>query len=140
VADVTFCGETFAVPERVAALPLMRFADIATRGVETDSIDGLAAMYQLLQTCFTDEDWARFQHVATVNRSTHEDLWKVVEAVFEAAAERPTERPSESSDGPADTAPSSTDDSSSRVILRFEQEGRPAWALMARQAQESRAS
>jgi hypothetical protein len=58
------------------------------------------------------------------------ELMNIVKDVMEMLSKRPTERPSDSSDGPTSTPPSSEDDSSSRIIRRFEQEGRPDLALM----------
>lgn len=138
--EVTFGGETFAVPERMAALPLMRFADAAMRGVDSDSIEGLATMYALLKSCLSEEDWERFELVATRERSSNEELWDLVQEVFAAVAERPTGRPSGSSDGPASTPVNSAGDSSSRAIGRLEGQGRPDLALQVLRTQEFLAS
>ncbi len=135
--EVTFLSETFAVPDRMAALPVMRFADAAMRGADTDTFEGQAAMYALLKSCFTEQDWERFEDIATRERATSDDLWAVVQEVFAAAAGRPTGRPSDSSDGPALTSESFAGDSSSRVVGRLEGQGRPDLALLVLKTQES---
>lgn len=136
-ATVAFHGEDFEVPAAIPQIALMRFAEVAVRGVSTMEMEGLAAMYVLLKACFPPEDWPRFEALATAQNASHEDLWQVVQDVLATVSERPTERPSDSSDGPADTSPRSEDDSSSQVIRQLEAKGRPDWALVVKEVQEA---
>lgn len=136
-----FLGEQFHVAEKVAALPLMRFAKIAKAGVDADDLDGLAAMYDLLEQCLHPDDWGRFQAHADKTRADGDELLKVVQDVFAVLAERPTGRSSDSSDGPRIIEPNSTGVSSSpgtdRVIRRLNDQGRPDLALLVRRRAES---
>ena len=131
-------GETFTVAERIGLMPLMRFAKVAKGGADSADLDGLAAMYDLLQQCIAEQDWARFEEAADRTRAGDEELMDVVKRVFEVLSERPTQRPSVSSDGPTSVEPISTPVSSSPVLDRLA--GRPDLQLMVLQAQEARAS
>lgn len=136
---VEFLGEQFAVAERIGLMPLMRFAKHAKSGVDSESMAGLAAMYDLLEQCIAPSDWQRFEDHADRERADGEQLLGVVTAVIEALSARPSTRPSDSSAGPSTTAPNSTDDSSS-VVQRLEDKGRPDLALMVDRAVKARAS
>lgn len=138
--DVEFFGESFTLSDKVGLMPLLRFAHAARQGVDGGSLEGMAAMYDLLAQCFAPEDWERFQDVATRERASEEELTEVVRKAIEFISERPTQRPTESSGGPSSTGATSAADSSSPVIDRLEAQGRPDLALVVKQAQEARAS
>lgn len=136
MAEISFHGEAFPVPERINALAYMRYAEASVRGVDSDDMEGLAVMYVLLKSCFTEQDWHRFEALCLQHNSTHAELLEVVKQIFEAVAARPTQRPSDSSDGPASTSPSSAEDSSSQVIEDLVSQGRPDLALVVKGTQE----
>jgi hypothetical protein len=138
VSDIEVFGETFEIAERIGLMPMMRFAKAAKSGLDSSDMDGLAAMYDLLGQCIAEKDWPRFEAAADRARADGDELMGVVTRVFEVLSERPTRRPSDSSDGPSTIEPTSTGDSSSRVLARLE--GRPDLQLMVMQAQEARAS
>lgn len=142
MSDLTFEGQSFALASKVGLMPLMKFAHIARQGVDANDMEGLVAIYDMLRNVIADEDWERFESHATTVRADGDDLMGLVQQAIQAISERPTERPSDSSDGPQTTSDSSAGDSSSRVIRRLEEQGRPSLALMVQQAQEqgSRAS
>ncbi|NUQ32421.1 MAG: hypothetical protein HOP99_06335 [Dermatophilaceae bacterium] len=142
MSDLTFEGQSFALASKVGLMPLMKFAHIARQGVDANDMEGLVAIYDMLRNVIADEDWERFESHATTVRADGDDLMGLVQQAIQAISERPTERPSDSSDGPQTTSVSSAGDSSSRVIRRLEEQGRPSLALMVQQAQEqgSRAS
>lgn len=121
--------------DAVGLMPLMRFAKVAKSGVDSDDMDGLVAMYDLLEQCIAPQDWGRFQAHADKVRADGEMLMGVVADVMGRLASRPTRRSSPSSDGPTSTGTSSTDDSYSRVMRRYE--GRPDIHLMLMDAQAS---
>lgn len=138
--EVSFCGETFEIPAKIGAWPLMRFAALARSGVDTDDFEGLAAMHSLIKSCIAEDDWARFDQTAETNQVEGTDLWALVNDVFRVHAERPTSLPADSSAGPTSTPVSSEDDSSSRVIARLEAQGRPDLALVVQDTREFLAS
>lgn len=140
---VTFGGETFRVPDRVALMPLLRFARHARAGVRSDDLDGLAAMYDVIRSVVADEDWARFEDVADRTRAGDDELLGLVRQAIEVISARPTGSASGSSPGPTTISPSFADGSYSQVIGQHLAEGRPDLALVydqARQAREARAS
>lgn len=137
MADLKFAGETFRMSESIGLMPLMKFAKVAKAGVDSDDLDGLAALYDLLEQCVAEEDWERFQATATKSRADGEKLMAVVSDVFEALSQRPTGRPSDSSGGPKPMHQNSEAVSSLRVVAREEAAGRPDRALMVLMAHEA---
>lgn len=137
MTTVDFLGEQFRVAERVGALPIMRFAKAAKAGTDSNDMDGLVALYDLLAQVIHPDDWTRFEAHADREHADGDQLLAVVQAALAAVAGRPTGRSSDSSDGPQIIEPSSTDDSSSPVIDRLNQQGRPDLALLVRRRQES---
>jgi hypothetical protein len=104
VRKVTFLGAEFATAEKIGLMPLMRFAAAAKAGLDSDDMDGLAALYTLIQDCIDPADWPRFERHATDTKAEADDLMKVVQTVIEALAARPTQRPADSSAGPPSTS------------------------------------
>lgn len=49
---VTFFGERYRLASRVGYLPLLKFAHYASIGTDSASMQGMAAMYEMLQACF----------------------------------------------------------------------------------------
>lgn len=140
---VEWLGEEFHVAERVSSLTVMRFAKIAKSNIDVAQMEGLAAMYDLLEQCVHPDDWDRFEAHADAQRADGEELLGVVKKVFAVIASRPTRRSSDSSGGPRTIEPSSTADSFSpdtgpaRAITRLNAQGRPDLALVVRRRQES---
>lgn len=136
--SIEFLGESFEVAEKVGLMPLMRFAAAAKRGAETESMDGLVAMYELIEQCVAPQDWERFQQHCIAQHADEDDLLeKFVPKAIEVISGRPTERPSDSSAGSPVTGTSSEGGSSSQVIARLEAQGRPDLALVVQQAQQA---
>jgi hypothetical protein len=133
---ITFNGAEFRLAGKVGLMPLMKFAVIAQRGVDSSDQEGLVAMYKLLQQCIADDEWVRFEEHAEATRADDDDLLQVVKDTMNVLSQRPTSRPSASSDGPQQTTPTSEEDSSSlEVVRRLKSQGRPdlAMAVLARQ-------
>ena len=137
---VEFHGAEFHVAEKVGLMPLMRFAKVAKSGVDSNELDGLAAMFDLLEQVIHPDDWSRFEQHAADLRADGDELMGLVSKVMSVIGERPTGRSSDSSDGPQTIEPRSTGGSSSpagRVIDRLNAEGRPDLALLVRKREES---
>lgn len=49
---VTFFGERFALARKVGYLPLLKFAHYASLGTDSASMQGMAAMYEMLRSVF----------------------------------------------------------------------------------------
>lgn len=137
MADVVFCGESFALAEQVSALAMMEFAHAVSSGADTDTLEGMSAMYAVLQQMLADGEWPRFKKAANTHRASDDALLEFIGEAMAAITARPTERPSDSSDGPVTTEPLSPVVSSSPVIDRLEKAGRPDLALMVSRTQES---
>ena len=137
MTTVDFLGAEFKVADKVGALPLMRFAKVARAGVDASELEGLAAMYDLLGQVIHPDDWARFENHADREHADGDQLLALVQEVFALMAARPTGRSSDSSGGPQTIEPSSPVDSSSPVIHRLNEQGRPDLALLVRKRQES---
>lgn len=140
MSDIDFAGETFRLADKIGLMPLMRFAHVSRRGVDSNDMEGLAAIYDLLKQCIADDDWGRFEDAAMTSRADGDELLEVVSRAVQAISERPTQEPSDSSDGQPITSGSSTDGSSSPVIGRLVEQGRPDLALIVDQAERSRVS
>lgn len=142
VDSFDYFGSRVRVNPAFGELDLVDFFDAASTIQDTDTAQAMHALKGVLRQCILDVDFESFWSTAKAQRQGVEDLMEVVMAVVEAVADRPTERPSVSSDGPSDTSATSAGGSSSRVIRRLEQDGRPSIALMVQQAQDvgSRAS
>jgi len=157
---ITYHGEEFHLADKMGLMPLMRFAKLAQGDVDSETMEGLAAMYDLLEQCIKPDDycascgnaeqdkcckdrrivndWRRFEQVAATHRDQGEELMEVVKQALEKMSARPTQRSSASSDGPPSTSGNSTAASSSPVVNRYEQQGRPDLALIVTEAIEAR--
>lgn len=141
-------GQRFRVrPQGVSLLSLMKFAVIAKKGKTSDDMEGLAALYSLLQSCVHEDDWTAFEDHANKVGAKGEDLMGVVKDAVQAANGGPTQQLSGSPGGPSTTAGSSAADSSSRassvpmgsrqVQKHLEEQGRPDIALVVMRAREA---
>lgn len=117
-----------------------RFGAMAQRGVDSADMEAVALVDRLIDQCLRPEDAERFETVCDRERPDFDELMQFVVDAIGEVTERPTVRPSESSDGPTTMQGSSPADSSSPVIARLEQAGRPDLALMVTKAQDSRVS
>jgi hypothetical protein len=129
----TFHGEFFALPARMSALPLLRFAwrgkvleqrvaqaKSARARAQTDEdrlaadqaegtadMDALSAIYEFLQASLPD-DWDRFERVAIRAGADQDELLEVCNRIYAAVSGRPTRRPAGSSGGPSTSGDGST--------------------------------
>lgn len=137
MASVDFFGEQIELNDSISEWTMMEFAE-AAGSADSESLAGLAAVMTLLREAVAPHDWRRFRDLAKKNRATAEQCMPVVVAVFQEQAARPTGRPSDSSGGPRVIEPSSTVGSSSPASDLLA--GRPDLQLVAKRAQEARAS
>jgi hypothetical protein len=118
-------------------MPLLRFAKLAEAGADTQDMEALAAMYDLIQQCVAEDEWMRFQSHATKVKAGDAEFMEFVRTAMEVMSKkRPTTRSSDSSDGPRRMSTKSTDDLPSRVATRLD--GRPDLQLAVLSAAESR--
>jgi hypothetical protein len=80
---------TFRIAGSVGLMPLLRFAHAAKAGMDTEDLEGMAALYTMIQDCVHPDDWAAFQEYATVTKAEDEDLMDFVGAAMEIISARP---------------------------------------------------
>lgn len=98
----------------------------------------MVVMKGVLRSAVHPDDFDRFWATAKRERQGVMDLMPILHGAVEAVADRPTGPRLASSGGPRSIEPKSTDASSSRVIRRYEEQGRPDLALVVqRKAQAS---
>lgn len=115
--QIRFYGELFAIADRVGLAPLADFAEAASAGVDSDTMEGLVAVKDMLRDCLAEGEFDRFWRCVKANRVNGEELVEVCGAVYAVIAARPTESPSDSSDGRSTTSPSSSPSSTRRAAL-----------------------
>lgn len=137
-SKVEFKGEYFAMAESIGLMPLLRFAHASSQGLDSDDLEGLAAMYELISDCIDQtvptemrvdpsdgvkkempagqSEWQRFVRHSVKTKADADDLMKLVQRVIERLAARPTKRPGDSSAGPQTTSVNSKDSSSGQDI------------------------
>jgi hypothetical protein len=145
---VEFAGRWFrcAVPG-VSTFALLEFADVAKDGLSSESLEGMAALYELLRDCIDPADWPAFRAHARTSGASGESLMFVIRDAVAAVSGRPTQPPSASPGGRSTTVPSSAAGSSSpgspirqgdpRVQTDLEARGRPDLALVVKHAGEA---
>lgn len=148
VPTVELQGKRFPVrAQGVSLLALMKFATVAKKGKTSDDMEGLAALYALLQSCVDPASWDEFEQHANDVGAQGEDLMGVVRDAVQALGSRPTQLPSGSPGGRSTTGTSSAAGSSSRaasvptgsrqVQEDLERRGRPDVALVVMRAREA---
>jgi hypothetical protein len=141
-ANVELFDETFRLNEAEEyEWAMMEFASAAKGGADGDLLSGAAIVFDFLRTVIHEDDWERFRKTAKVNKAqVQRDLMPIVVTAFTREVSRPTERPSVSSDGPSTTKLKSAGGSSSEVVARLEEQGRPDLALLVSQSEAARSA
>jgi hypothetical protein len=139
VAEITVGSETFTL-RRVASTRLLRFASLAARGVGEHDMEALAAIDELFSKAVQPEDRERFEAACDEVALDFRALMEIVAEIMRDATNLPTAEPSDSSSGPLSTSDASAAGSSSAVIARMEEQGRPSIAYMVQQADRARLS
>lgn len=106
-------GKWFRVADKIGLMPLMKFAHVASKDVDSGDMDGLAAIYDMLKDCLAAEEWNGFVQHMIDTKADAEDMMPVVRKTIEIINARPTQPRSGSSSGSHGTTPTSTDGSSS---------------------------
>jgi hypothetical protein len=111
-----FMGKTFRLADKVGLMPLMRFAHMASSGMDTDQdfMTAMAAIYDMIKDVIHEDEWAAFQQHATDTKANEDQLLGVVQQAVEIMTARPTEPGSDSSPSARPSTPPSTDTLSQR--------------------------
>jgi hypothetical protein len=136
---VEFMGQRFRLAERIGLMPMLAFANASKQGLDSDDMDGLAAMYALIRDVvdqtrvqktdpgtgepLADEagepewegpsQWQLFEKHAIDTQADGDDLMEFVSAAMAVVASRPRKRREPSSGSSPRTSEKSKDVSSS---------------------------
>jgi hypothetical protein len=138
-STVEWKGETFAIADEVGVMSRIWFGKLASEGTDSDELEGLAAISDMLEDSLAEGEYDRFRAHARKVKASTSDLLQLCRMTMEAIAERPTPRPSDSSDGPVGASETSSDDPVARVIARIP-ETRPDLRLVVAQGAQARAA
>lgn len=104
---VEFMGSTFRISDRIGLMPLLKFAHAADSGLNSETMEGMAAQYAMIRDCIDSEDWARFERHAIDGKAGPVELDKVTADVIAMLTVRPTSPPGDSSAGRQPTSDTS---------------------------------
>lgn len=138
--SVEFLGRRFRLAERIGLMPMLAFAAASKKGLDSDTMEGLAAMYALIRDCLdqvrpieTDTDgkevfesdgspryagaseFMRFEAYCYETQADGEELMKFISDAMAVVSARPQKRRETSSGGSPRTSPKSKVASSSRA-------------------------
>lgn len=135
---IEFFGEKFRLAERVGLMPMLAFANASKKGLDSEDMEGLAAMYSLIRsvihrpplydeagqrqrdasgkTLYDESEWDRFCSLAEDELAEAEDVMGVVNQAMEIMSARPRKPRGTSSVSSRPTSGSSKVISSSPVI------------------------
>jgi len=135
---VDFFGEKFRLADRVGIMPMVQFGYASKKGLDSDDLEGLAAMYSLIRSVIhrppllddegqkvrdengkalrDEREWFRFVELAEDELADGDDVMGFVNRAMEIMAARPTARREGSSPSSPQTSETSKPDSFSRAI------------------------
>lgn len=136
---VEFLGEKFRLSDSIGLMPLLKFANAAKRGMDSEDMDGMAAMYSMIrdtiwrpratgddgqpatdpdtgERLYDEAEWQRFCDFADDEKADGEDLMGFVSQAIQVISARPRKRRGTSSVSSPRTSERSKAVSSSRVI------------------------
>lgn len=152
-----FLGEPFRLAERVGMMPLLAFANASKNGLDSDDMEGMAAMYALIRDVIDQSrvqkvdadgqpvfdgagqpewdgpsEWQRFERFCMEQQAEGEELMEFIGRAMGVIAARPRKRREISSGSSPQTSPSSKAASSSPAAARHDLAGLTAVADLAR--------
>lgn len=136
---IEFYGEKFRLAERVGLMPMLAFANAGKKGIDSDDMEGLAAMYALVRSVIhrpvlhdehgqrqvdengralrDESEWNRFESLAIDENAEGDDIMAAVNQAMEIMAARPR-KPREISSGSSRPTSERSKDSSSSPVTR----------------------
>lgn len=126
---IEFLGQKFRLADRVGLMPLLQFANASKKGLDSDDMEGLAAMYSLIRSVIhrpalfdeagqrqvdengqplrDESEWHRFSQLADDELAEGEDIMDFVSKAMEVMSARPRKPREVSSAGSRRTLESS---------------------------------
>jgi hypothetical protein len=98
-------GERFRVADGMGAWPLLQYAKVASMGADSDTLDGMVAVFDLAKDAIDARDFRRFGEHCNSHKLGGEAVMLLVWQAVDRAGTRPTGSPSASPGGPANTSP-----------------------------------
>jgi hypothetical protein len=80
---------TFRIAPSIGLMPLLRFAHAAKAGLDTEDMEGMAALYDMIADCVHPDDWSAFMAYATESKAQDEELMEFVGTAMEIISARP---------------------------------------------------
>lgn len=134
---VEFYGEKFRLADRVGTMPMLAFANASKKGLDSDDMEGLAAMYAMIRGVIhrppllddkgervrdengkllrDESEWRRFESLAEDECAEGDEIMDFVSRAMEVMSARPRKPREISSGGSRPTSEKSKDASSSPV-------------------------
>lgn len=106
-AKIEFMGNQYRMAESIGMMPMLKFAHVSSRGVDSNDLEGMAALYSMIRDCIDPDEWARFEQDAIDKKADGDDLLAVVSKVIETVSARPTRPPKGSPNGRRSTSANS---------------------------------
>lgn len=111
-ADDGMVRRAFTVAESIGLMPLLRFANAAKAGMDSDDLEGMAALYTMIQDCIEPDEWDTFVTYAISIKAEDDDLMQVVSGAMEViSARKARQRGSSSGTSPSTSAKSKANSS-----------------------------
>jgi hypothetical protein len=144
--SIEFLGKRFRLAENIGLMPLLAFANASKGGLDSDDMEGMAAMYAVIRDTVDqtrvqkldadgkeefDEagepvwdgpsDWQRFERHAIDEKADGEELMGFIRDAMGVIAARPRKRRGTSASSSPQISPSSREPSSSPAMQRHPQ-------------------
>lgn len=88
---------SFRLAASVGMMPMLRFAHAAKAGMDSEDMEGMAALYTMIQDCVEPADWSAFVEYATTCKADDEALMEFVQRAMEIITARKEKRRGNSS-------------------------------------------
>lgn len=129
-----FKGETFNLAESPSEFAILEFAEAASAGEDSGTLQGMASLLRLAVEIIAEPERDRFRQLCRRERATTDELVELLLGKLGGDAERPTVQPSDSTDGQGSTEPKSepnsdANDSPTDGPVKLDLTGRPDLAL-----------
>jgi hypothetical protein len=105
-------GAAFRMSDHIGLMPLLKFANASAKGLDSNDMEGMVALYDMIRDCIDADEWPRFERHAIDTKAEADDLMAVVKTVIEALTARPSTPPGDSPAGRRSTSANSKGSSS----------------------------
>jgi hypothetical protein len=89
----------YRMAEKTGLMPLLKFAHVSSKGVDSADLEGMAALYDMIRDSIHEDEWDRFERDATEAKADDKEIFAVVQAVVEVLAQGRTRSRSDSRAG-----------------------------------------